>query len=219
MLSDIYAHWTPDAHPSVGYKQYPKLYRGPVQESLGDLHEPAWWTGFRIATPAPSISSPGPGPGPVHMTVRLLRQDGSPAFPFYEEIPTQVGCWTPFPWAIPAKMATIMGLYLDITGLPDSQPYSVRIAFQEMKQLSVQDRYLFVENGEVHHMWDGRRKVCNGRNIRMEPGMDCRIRLGEPMWRTFHILVPPMSRLISEPRWDDDKPFCIHAWDEPVPQY
>ena len=211
MLSDIHAHWPPDNHPTVGYKQQPKLYRGPLQESLEDLHDPAWWTGFRIASP--SIS------GSVHLTVRLLRQDGSPAFPFYEEIPTQVGRWTPFPWAIPAKMATVMGLYLDIPGLADSQPYSLRIAFQEMAQLSVQDRYLFVENGEIHHMWDGRRKVWNGRNIRMESGMDCRIRLGEPIWRTFHILVPSMSRLLSEPVWEDDKPFCIHAWDEPVPQY
>jgi len=211
MLSDIHAHWPPDAHPSVGYKQHPKLYRGPVQESLEDLHDPAWWTGFRIATPSPSASPS------ASLTVRLLRQDGAP---LYEDIPTQVGSWTPFPWAIPAKMATAMGLYLDIPGLPHSQPYSVRIAFQEMKQLSVKDRYLFVENGAIHHMWDGRRKVWNTRTGTSScKGTDCRIRLGEPMWRTFHILVPPMSRLISEPVWEDDKPFCIHAWDEPVPQY
>ena len=195
MLSDIRTHWTPELHPSVGHKQQPTMYCGPAKESLEDLHEPAWWTGFRITSPTYKGT----------LSVRLLNRDGTLAFPLYQDIPTQVGLWTPFPWPIPARMATVMGLYLEIPGLPDSHKYSVRIAFQEMTQLSVHDRYLFVENGNVHHVWNGRRKAWGNRTEG-----------AEPVWRTLHILVPPMSRLLSEPAWDNDTPFCIHAWDEPV---
>lgn len=201
MLSDIHTHWPP-VHPSlsIGHKQQPTMYRGPATESLADLHDPAWWTGFRITSPTFS------GENSAQIPVRILKRDGTAAFPRFPDIQATVGTWKPFPWPIPARMATVMGLYLEIPGL-DTHAYSLRVAFQEMSLLSIQDRYLFVEKGIAHHVWDGRRKAWGN----FAGG-------AEPTWRTFHVLVPPMTRLISEPAWDDSNLFCIHAWDEPVRQ-
>jgi hypothetical protein len=194
MLSNIQDHWPPDLHPSTGYKQHHTAYVGQVNESMENLHDPAWWTGFRISSPTYKGES----------TIRLLKRDGTPAFALYPEIPTIVGEWTPFPWPIPGKMATEMVLYVECPGL-DTHTYSLRLSFQEMTRLSIHERYLFVENSEVHHVWNGRRKAWGNRTEGAEPA-----------WRTFHTLVPPMKRLLSEPAWDDYKPFCIHAWDESV---
>ena len=193
MLSDIRAQWPPDLHPMIGYKQQPMVYKGPSRESLDDLHDPAWFTGFRIASPTYKGT----------ISIRLLKRDGTLAFSLYQDIQAIVGTWTPFPWPIPAKMASTMGLYVDIPGL-DTHIYSLRIAFQEMPQLSVHERYLFVENNEVHHCWNGRRKAWGNR-----------VEGAEPVWRTLHTIVPTMAQLISEP-WDDSKPFCIHEWNEHV---
>jgi hypothetical protein len=192
MLSDILTMWPPSHSPSIGYKQQPKVVQGRYCESLEDLHEPAWWTGFRIS----SVSYSGT------MTVRLQRKDGSVFDPFpSQEIPT--GEWVPFRWPIPAKMASVLGLTLDVSGA-ESHSYSVRVAFQEMSHLSSNDRYLFLDNKEICYLWDGRRKAWIDRLSDVEP-----------VWRTLHTLVPPMSRLLSQPPWNDT-PFCIHAWDEAV---
>jgi hypothetical protein len=104
-------------------------------------------------------------------------------------------------------MATAMGMYVDIPGL-HGHIYSLRVAYQDMPYLPVNDRYLFIENGDVHHVWNGRRKAWGNRTEGTEP-----------VWRTFHTIVPTMARLISGAALNNVAPFCIHAWDESVPNY
>lgn len=171
-------------------------------ETLAGLHTPAWWTGLRLVAAG--------GWNTVYR-VKLRKIWNQPGFPF---IPnecewTQVsGDWHPLPYALPAKMATLMGLELVISpteNAPAGLITSVKISFQELPDLREKDRYLFCDDeGRLVHMWNGRHQSWGTPDE------------GEqPLWRQLHTVVPTMKWLLHMP-WND-QPFCIHDWNERVP--
>jgi hypothetical protein len=202
MLSAIAAHWPPAPgpnQPETGHKTLNQQHAGTYRETLVGLHEPAWWTGLRLATPA---NQP-----PMQFRVRLLKLHDEPAFKMAADVCTWTqasGEWVQFPWAIPAMMANIMGLQLEITPLdmPAAGAWiNTRIAFHEVPDILSYERLLFFnENGKVQHFWDGRQHVWGN----PQEG-------AEPRWQTIHTPVPPSSRLGG---WNDNRLFCIHEWDE-----
>lgn len=174
----------------------------PWSETLTGLHMPAWWTGLRLAA--------AEGWNTIYH-VKLRMRDERPGFPFAtrECEWTQVsGDWHPFPWALPAMMATTMGLELFITPVNNAPAHlvtAVKIAFQEMSGLLERDRYLFCDDdGALVQVWDGRHRTW-GTPKEGE----------EPQWRALHVVIPTTKWLRHMP-WAD-QPFCVHAWDERVP--
>lgn len=174
----------------------------PWSETLVGLHTPAWWTGLRL--------SAADGWNTIYR-VRLRKLHDQPGFP---GVPndcewTQVsGDWHPLPFALPATMATVMGMELTVTptaNAPAGLITSVKISFQEMPGLRERDRYLFCDHdGCVVHMWNGRHRTW-GTPTEGD----------QPQWQQLHTVVPTMKWLCHMP-WAD-MPFCIHAWDERVP--
>ena len=197
MLSKIRLFWPPGqvTHAEIGHMQrMMHTTKGRLVCSMDGLHDPAWWTGLRIAILSKSET----------FDVSLKKRDGSLAFPNGCRWIQESNEWIVFPWPIPAKMATEMGVYVEIQTLHPTeveQSLTVRIMFQELSRMSVFDKYLFVDKDKPLHYWNGRRKAWGNE----EEG-------AEPIWRTLHTVVPKMEQLISD-SWDDT-PFCIHSWDE-----
>lgn len=201
MLSEIAAHWPPAPspdQPETGHKTLNEQHAGAYRETLVGLHEPAWWTGVRLTTP----NHPQ-----LRFRVRLLKLHDEPAFRLAADACTwtqQSGEWVKFPWAFPAMMANMMGLQLEITPLdaPEGGVWiNTRIAFHEIPDIRAHEPLLFVSaNGRVQHYWNGRQHVWGN----LDEG-------AEPRWQTIHIPVPPSSHLAG---WNDNKLFCIHAWNE-----
>ena len=184
MLSDIRASWPPLPSPQTGTKRSSERTM-----SLTDLHMGAWWTGIHIS-------------GQSTYTVRLHTEEG-PAFAYAPHACewTQTNGWYPFPWPIPAAMATAMGLHITITPMDDSLPIHRVCCFHELPTMNVHDKYLFMDaSGTLVHQWNGRKHAW-GNPTSGEP----------PIWRTVHTLVPPMSVLLND--WSDDV-FCVHEWSE-----
>jgi hypothetical protein len=105
-------------------------------------------------------------------------------------------------------MATEMKLSVKITPIDSnsSETLSIILTFHE---LPATDKFLFAtEQGAIVQYWNARTHVAGSR-------------LGgkEPVWRTLHTIVPPMTRLLSAIPWDDKKPFCAHEWGELVSLY
>lgn len=178
-----------------------------ITESMVGLHEPAWWTGLRITT----LDQPHPE---FLYRVRLLRGDGELAFdavPHLCEWIQRGGQLLPFPWPIPAIMATEMKLSVKITPVDagPSDTLCIILTFHEMSAIPPTDKFLFAtEQGGIVQYWNGKTHVGGSR-------------LGgkEPTWRTLHSIVPPMTRLLSTIPWNDAKPFCAHEWGELVALY
>lgn len=197
-LSDIPQFFPPTSGDSrVGWKDLfqPVVENdGTFRESLVGLHEPAWWTGVRIA----SLDAN------QEFRVELLKLHDEFAIGTWTQ---RAGVWTAFPWAIPAKMASLMGLMLRITPLGTNMTtpqYAVRTAFAELSTMPVDERYLFFdETGVVQFYWNGRRQAWGSRS-----------QGAEPQWRSIHMLVPPSSMLEG---WNDNRVFCMHEWSETVP--
>ncbi len=171
----------------------------PWTETLEGLHTPAWWTGLLLtATEGPNVI--------YHVKLRM--RNGRPGMPFagHECMWTQTsGTWRPFPWALPATMATSMGLEVVITPVDGVATTAVKIAFQEMSGLLERDHYLFCDDeGTLVQLWDGRHHTWGT----PEEGH-------APKWRALHVVVPPTKYLLHT-RWNDE-PFCVHAWNEQVP--
>lgn len=106
---------------------------------------------------------------------------------------TQGPGWHPLPWPIPAAMGKAMGLYIEVTG----KDHPVTVGYCDLHLIDSNDRFLFTRGRSVVHHWNGRHRTW-----------------GDPTWRTIHRLVPPMSVILDG--WNDDV-FCIHSWDEEVP--
>ena len=175
-----------------------RLEDGPWRETLVGLHEPAWWTGVRIG-------------GAGQFRVRLLKIHDQPAFPDAPEECSWIqtgSSWRPFPWAIPAAMASHMGMTIEVEAVQSNpEPVSMRIAFHEMRSMPTRDRYLFVrDDGAIAHMWNGRQRTWG-----------CPTEGDQPLWNSLHIPIPTMARLLSNRPWPDNRIFCIHAWDERCP--
>lgn len=202
MLSDIPNAWPPapgQGQPQTGWKMSTRRPNdGPWRETLLGLHEPAWWTGVRLS-------------GSGQFRVRLQKAGGGPAFPEAADECYWVqsgGTWHPFPWVIPAAMATHMQMTVEVEPLDPLVDSTVvmHVAFHELPQLQPRDRYLFVHrDGLSIQVWNGRQRTWG-----------CPTEGDEPVWNTLHLLVPPAARLLSNPHWID-RVFCIHAWDEPCP--
>jgi len=184
MLSDIRLSWPP-VSSQTGTKS-----SGNTTISLTDLHTGAWWTGVRISGQSP-------------YRVRLHSEEGV-AFGYAPDTCEwiQSNGWYPFPWPIPAAMAKAMGLHITITPLDNiPRPIHLVCCFHELPQMNVHDKYLFMDpSGTLVHQWNGRKHVW-GTPTSGE----------EPIWRTVHILVPPMQVLLNH--WSDDV-FCVHEWSE-----
>ena len=140
------------------------------KEPMSSLHNPAWWTYLKLVSPYTESQ----------YMVRLLKADGSIAFTNKSCVWTQNDGQTRYlPWAIPAKLADAMGLYLEITCLEtDIATFVTRvIGFHEMPHLSPYDRYLFVDGaGHMVLAWDGMSK--------QQP---------DPVWGEPHQIVTPLA--------------------------
>jgi len=182
----------------IGTKTVFSVVKMPHMESLSGLHNPAWWTGIRIAGLDSSYR------------VRLVTSNNVLFF----ELPVSEWTqgdreWVYFPWAIPAMMATTMGLFVEVRALdPSPRPLTIVLGFHELPLLPVHDRYIFVTNdGAALAHWDGvsHRFGCKNIHIGYEPAYCC-----------LHRVVPPTPYLLATQAWDDNKLFCIHAWAEIV---
>ena len=196
MLKTVTTLWPPPPG-SVQTGTKTKLGYGPkIIESLNDLHEPAWWTGVRVATVVP-----------MGFYVHLLKGDGTPVIDLATEACTWVQTthsWVQFPWAIPAGMAKALDMKLEITTIDGSAPFmEVITCFHELPQMPTNDRYLFTDaEGQLLQVWNGK-ILKDGTPDRGTP----------PVWRTLHHIVPP-PRLLQN--WTGDTVFCVHEWDETV---
>ena len=195
MLTTIATIWPPAPGPQTGTKTLHGT--GPVlTERLHDLHDPAWWSGVRVATVEP-----------MGFQIRLLKGDGSTVFDLAADACTWVqntGSWVQFPWPIPAAMGKALDMKLEVTTIDGSNTFmSVVTCFHELPLMPLRDRYLFVNaDGRILQVWNGG-KLLDGTPDRGLP----------PVWRTIHHVVPP-TRLLSD--WSDETLFCIHEWDEIV---
>jgi hypothetical protein len=199
MISSLERIWPPAPSPTqmeTGTKTLNTSFAGITHESLSGLHDPAWWSGIKIAAGDSQI-----------FRVRLVKSDGSPAFDCaqnYCEWTQPANIWKRLPWAIPAMMATAMDLMVEVSTETQTPIFiSIKISFHEMTLLSPRDRYLFMnKEGRIIHQWNGKQRLW-GSPVSGDP----------PTWRTIHRLIPPEQLL---ERWDDSKVFCIHEWDEQV---
>jgi len=172
-----------------------KMGKGPIVLSLNDLHEPAWWTGVRVA----SID-------PMEFHVRLLKGDGTPIIDRAADACSWVQSthsWIQFPWAIPAAMGKFLDMKLEITTSDGSAPFiDVTACFHELPLMPTKDRYFFADaEGRLLQMWNGKIQK------------DCTPDRGPPpTWRTIYRIVPP-TRLLEK---FTDTVCCIHEWDESV---
>jgi hypothetical protein len=195
MLSDIVHFWPPPfGQPEVGNKTV-HADKSHIHDTLVGLHEHAWWTGIRVGLyPLQNV--------PIE--VRLSMRNGSTMMA--EEFMTWIqseGTWTPFPFPIPAKMATTLQIDISVRVVGSAnQHMSVCMSFQELPHLIENDRYLFVsDNDTVLLYWNGARRAWGN------PAEGA-----EPTWRTIHRVVPTMRRLLSNSPYQDT--FCIHRWDQ-----
>ena len=200
-------NWPPVAgDPTVGTKTLRPIQSNIVTEDLGDLHEPAWWSGVRVlvATPNRSLDE-------AVFHVRLMKRDRTPAIDLAScEWFQTARTWHMFPSAIPAAMATELDLHLEVSLVEDAEitamnePLYIGLTtcFHEMPYMPPRDSYLFADDdGKILQVWNGRQRV-DGTPHRGD----------HPVWRTIHQVV--------QPSWECDlnKVFCIHAWDEIVPE-
>jgi len=89
-----------------------------------------------------------------------------------------------------------LNLRLAITG-PEGISTVVKISFYEMPLLE-KERLIFVNASEkTCLMWNGRSWSTPYEG---EP----------PLWKTLHVIVPPMERLLTND-WHD-VPVCMHEW-------
>lgn len=172
-----------------------KMGTGPIIQSLADLHEPAWWTGVRVAAMAPK-----------EFNVRLLKGDGTPVFDHAADTCTWVqnaNTWIQFPWAIPAAMGKALDIKLEITVTDGSAPFmDVAVCFHELPLMSTKDRYFFADaEGRLLQVWNGKIQK-DGTPDRGPP----------PIWRTIYRIIPP-TRLLDE---YPDSVLCVHEWNEIV---
>ena len=203
MLTNIATMWPPapsPEQPQTGTKtKHENTTDSIIVESLADLHEPAWWSGVRVA---------------VHnhengVQVRLLKGDGTPVFdsePDTCDWFQNTDTWVKFPWPIPAAMARTLDIKLEVTVLEPAagaEPFvALTTCFHEMPHMPTRDHYLFVNgDGRPVHVWNGVKRLDGTPHLRVEPE-----------WRKIHWVVPPSAYLFS---WET-KAFCIHAWTEHV---
>lgn len=199
MISSLETLWPPAPGPTqlqTGTKTLNTSFTGATYEALTGLHNPAWWSGIRIAVEPPR-----------QFRVRLLKADGSPAFDCGQnecEWTQASNVWTRLPWAIPAEMATKMDLMVEVTAADQTPTFvSIKLSFHEMTLLPPRDRYLFMnKEGHIIHQWNGSQRSWGSP-----------VSGDSPTWRTIHRLVPPQQLLEG---WDDSKVFCVHEWDERV---
>ena len=204
MLADICARWPPQPgpnEPQTGTKRTAARVPVTYTETLIGLHNPAWWTGLKI-----SHDQELP---PLEFRVRLLDHHSMELFDYGNQWTQASHQWTPFPWPIPAAMATTMGLHLEITSISDSTDSHFLITttgFQEMRDLLVRDRYLFVTaDGSAIGHWNGLTKEHDAGSLSV---------------RCLHHVVPPMDYLLNKNQNQNHNsfiPFCIHDWTERVP--
>ena len=201
MFSDLATAWPPAAGPTQGYKHESTRISADEEYpfSLQRLHAGAWWTGFYVATTEPD----------VEIQVVMRRAAGAVAFDVAADQckwTQQSGTWCHFPWPIPAAMADMMGLYIDVS-VSATTHISMRASFHELSGLSVNDRYLFIagDGVPVHH-WDGAQNAWGNPVTGFNPA-----------WTLAHTVVPTMAQLLATGEWNDNKLFAINDWNEIVP--
>jgi hypothetical protein len=182
--------------PETGWKV--KTHEGaePFTESLAGLHKRGWWTGLRVS---------GTTTGQTYK-VELVGLD---------PICTWMTCidnnqWFPFPWPIPAGLATAMDLTVRIQPLnTDNNSLLLtmtRTSFQDLYHMSDKDHYLFVDlSGSADLVWNGKQRTWGSSSGLGVP----------PVWQTLHTVVPAMEYILSSAA--GIPPFCIHDWSERVP--
>ena len=205
MLSAIKNAWppAPGADQSMtGWKMMTRMGSAVWVEDLRGLHMGSWWTGLRLTAAGEAGGAPA-----QRYRVRLV--DGTGREPFLEEPGACTweqlsGEWAPLPWPIPADLATSRRFQLVVEPVDPVRPglaTSVRITFHDMPD---KERYIFVAgDGTPRLLWDG------GRNVWGTP-----FEGAEPIWRTFHTVVPPMARILNNAGWAENRPYCCHGWDD-----
>ena len=190
----------------TGWKMLTRAGAGPWPETLSGLHTGSWWTGVRLTAAGEAAGAPG-----QHYRVQLLDSGGKAPFPedaracVWEQ---RSGEWEPLPWPIPADLATARGFHLVVEPLApvrESLTTSVRIAFYDLPD-NEPHRYIFVAtDGTPRLLWDGVRSLWGTPFEGVEP-----------IWRTFHTVVPPLARILSNQPWLENRPYCCHGWDDPA---
>jgi hypothetical protein len=203
MLSNIVTLWPP--RPSPQQPETGTKTLGEENTTLTDLHEPAWWTGLKLAA--------GTRTGRVEDAsywVRLLRADGKPVFDGDAhtcEWVQNVSTWHAFPWPIPAAMAKAVGARLEITAVdPDNAVFMVATAcFHELDRLDTNDMYVFTDEQDYPvHLWNGRQQA-DGSKLRGD--------LSPSGSRVPHVVIPP-TRLISV--WSNNLRVRVNTWNRPL---
>lgn len=204
-MIDIPSVWPPEPGPgqrTTGLKTVPGQIYGVFRESLAGLHETAWWTGVQFKCPdAPE----------TEFYIRLMSDIGV-------EQPLGVstawfqkaGEWHALPWALPASLATVMRLYLEITplGVTPDEPLWVarRLGFHELGEaVSPDRRYAFVQtDGQICATWDERLSAWATKNKGYVP-----------FWGSSYCVVPPLRDYLMESSgWVDGRTHNLLHWGE-----
>lgn len=194
MISDIHNSWPPIfGSENVGNKTILRKIAESthsVLETLVGLHEPAWWTGIRVSAPRDDGFE-----GPVRISINLNHMSWT----------QPIGELGPFPFPIPARLATEQKLDVAITIDDYVGPIAICISFQEMTGLPVRDKYVFARpDGSLVMTWDGATRSLSTPDV----GVD-------PIWRTIHYVVPMMQELIEGTNTLPSMS-CIHDWADTV---
>lgn len=207
-MNAIYPSWPPapgPTQPHTGYKTINTEVRRTFTVGLTELHEGAWWKGVRLmhASTEHMLFY-------VELAADITGGDGV-VQPFGMNLAwyQEPGEWKALPWAIPARLATLMGLHLVITVITTAEsPYwiNTRLSFQDIGAASPTDQYVFVrEGGEIAAAWDD---YCSGWATETQGYV--------PRWATAHLVIPPMSYILRHPEWTGTDTLCLMRWRDPV---
>jgi hypothetical protein len=204
-MTEIPSVWPPEPSPdqrTTGLKTVPGQVFGVFCESLYGLHETAWWTGFQLKCPdAPE----------KEFYIRLMSDIGvDQPFGVSTAWFQKAGEWHALPWAIPARLATVMRLYLEITpiGHTAGEPLWIarRLGFHELGPAAMPEgRYAFVQtDGHVCATWDDRLSAWATKNHGHVP-----------FWGSLYYVVPPLrDYLMVSSRWKEGRTHNLLHWGE-----
>lgn len=209
MISNITTIWPPNPspeQPQTGTKsRFVTVSTDYIEESLTDLHLPAWWSGLQIkASIAGSILED------AQFHVRLVTASGRPAFDAasnaceWEQANSE---WQKLPWPISATMAKTMDLRIQITprGCPRDVFLIIKTSFHEMPLMPVHAHYVYHDTlGAPIHCWNGMQNV-EGTQYR---------NVDAPSWGQEHHRVPPSSLIPTE--WYLENTLLFQSWNQSV---
>ena len=205
MISNITTIWPPNPgtdQPQTGTKsRFVTVSTDYIEESLTDLHTPAWWSGIHI-----SASITGRILEDAQFRVRLITASGRPAFdaaPDACEWEQADSVWQKLPWPISAAMAKTMDLRIQITPLscPRDVFLIIKTSFHEMPLMPVHAHYVYLDSHDVPiHCWNGVQNVEGTQHRNVDA----------PSWGCEHHRVPPSSKIAAD--WDLEDATPFQSW-------